>query len=137
MSWRIVLLTLCGLWFAAPAGAQEKLHPITGFIRAELKDPSKPFTVLVTIAVKEGTAEKALAAFKKALPDSVKDKGCLDYSVYRDVEAPNRFLVHERWEDFKCLRAHIDSSHIVRLLDEMRDLMAARPDIRVLVAPAP
>lgn len=131
--YRILLSAIALLPLAAPGIAQEKLNPIASVVRAELKDVAQPFTLLIQVAVKEGTAAKAETALNRALPASQNDKGCVDYTVYRDTQQPNRFLVYERWENFGCFKAHTESEHITKLLDEMRDLLAAAPQIRVVV----
>src|SRR5688572_26985691 len=115
-----------------PGRGQEKSSPIAARVKAELKDPSKPFTMLVRIAVKEGTAEKLEAAVKPAVAASIKDKGCLHYAVYREVGGPNRYLVYERWQDFDSLAAHLETPHIRELLDSVRDLLAAPPEVKVM-----
>jgi quinol monooxygenase YgiN len=124
----VLLLTL-----VTSTASQERTNPIAGLVRAELKDPAQPFMLLIRVAVKEGTAPKAEAALTRALPASLNDKGCLDYTIFRDTQQSNRFLVYERWEHFDCFKAHTETEHITKLLDEMRDLLAAAPDIRVVV----
>lgn len=131
----VLLVYACLSLTANPCAilAGDALHPIAAGVKAELKDPAKPFTLLVAVAVKEGTADKFEAAFAKALPPSLKDKGCLVYVLYREVGAPNRYLVRERWENFHCLTAHLNTEHIRTLLDTVREDLATAPNIKVLV----
>ena len=59
------------LLFSASATAQEQ-HPIAAQVKAELKDPAKPFTMLIRLQVKEGSQERFEAAFAKAVKSTRK-----------------------------------------------------------------
>jgi quinol monooxygenase YgiN len=131
----VAALTVAAL-FAAHAGGQEKEHPIAAQVKASLKDPTKPFAMLVSLQVKEGTAEKFEAAFKKAIKPTRAEKGCLAYELSRDTKAPTQYLLYERWANLASLEAHLKAPHITTLLKELGELLAGPPDLRVLVPTA-
>ena len=54
--------------------AQEKESPIEKEVKANLKDPTKPFMMLVHIKIKDGMAAKFEAAFAKAAPRRARKK---------------------------------------------------------------
>src|SRR6266849_5915215 len=60
------------LFLVAPVVAQEKENPIEKEVKASLTDLKKPFVMLVTLKIKDGTAEKFEAAFAKARTETRK-----------------------------------------------------------------
>lgn len=121
---------------AGNAAAQEKPHPVAVAVKAVLKDPSMPFTLLVRFQAKEGAGEKLEAAFAKAAKATRQEKGCLVYQLNRDVKTPTHYVVYERWQNLAALEAHLKSPHITTLLAELNDLRAAPPEAEVLVPAA-
>lgn len=110
--------------------AQE--HPIAAQVKAKLKDPSKPFTMVVLVKLKDGSTEKFEAAFAKATKETRKEKGSLAYDLNRDADDATRYMVYERWKSLAALEAHLKTPHITALLGEIGELMANPPEVRVL-----
>ena len=115
------------------ARAQDKENPIVGAVKQAVKDPARPFTMLVMLNVKDGQAEKFEAAFAQARRETRKEKGNLAYDLSRDAKEPSRYLVYERWKSVPALEEHIRSPHITRLLAEIGPLLDGLPDLRVLI----
>jgi|SRR6516165_1669078 autoinducer 2-degrading protein len=130
----LVFLVLAG---PAPivsiARAQERENAILGQVKAAIKDAAKPFTMVVQLRVKEGSAAKFEAAFAKASKATRQEKGNRAYDLNRDATMPTRYLVYERWQNLAALETHLKSEHITTLLAELGDLLAAPPEITVLV----
>jgi quinol monooxygenase YgiN len=118
---------------ARRAPGEEKSQPIVDQVKAAVKDPAKPFTMLVHLQVKEGDGEKLEAAFAKAIKPTRKEKGCLTYDLSRDAKTPTHYLVYERWQNVDALDAHLKTAHITALLTELADLLASPPEVRVHV----
>jgi quinol monooxygenase YgiN len=128
------LAALATLALLAPGAAgQEKPNPIVATVKAALKDPSRPFTLVVQIQLKEGNGDKFEAAFAKAIKATRKEKGCLAYDLNRDTKTPTGYQVYERWSNLAALEAHLKSEHITTLLREIGDLLASPPEGRVLL----
>src|SRR5262245_47234733 len=122
---------------AAPhALAQDKGNPIAEQVKASLKDPTKPFTMLVLLETKEGTGDKFEAAFTKAVGPTRKEKGCLAYDLNRDTKATTKYVLYERWQNLASLEAHLNAPHITTLLKEVGDLLAGPPEVKVLLPAA-
>jgi len=132
------LLTVVLLLSAARAcaGADDPPHPIAAQVKAALKDPAKPFVLLVHLKVKEGSAAKFEAAFARAVKPTRAEKGCVAYELSRDVKTPTQFLVYERWQNLAALDAHLKSAHIKTLLTDIGDLLDGAPESRVLLPAA-
>ena len=115
------------------AAGGDKPDPIAAQVKASLKDPGKPFTMVVTLRAKEGAGEKIAAAFAKAVKATRRENGCVAYDLSRDTKAPDQYLVYERWRSLAALEAHLKSQHITALLGELGDLLAGPPTVRVLL----
>jgi quinol monooxygenase YgiN len=116
---------------AAPAFAQD--NPIVASVKSRLKDPDKPFTLIVQIKVKEGAGERFEAAFAKARRATRQEKGNLAYDLSRDTQDPSRYLVYERWKNLEALEAHLQTAYIKALLAELPEFSAGPPESRVLL----
>ena len=125
-----VSVTTCAL--LVPSVRGEEPHPIAVQVKASLKDPNKPFTMIVSIQAREGTGAKLEAAFAKAIPPTRKEKGCLAYNFHRDAKSPTQYLLYESWHDLAALEAHLKTDYITALLKDVGEI-GASPEIRVLV----
>ena len=121
---------------AIPAGsapAQQQENPIAARVKAAVKDPAKPFTLVIRLKVKEGAGAKLEAAFGKAAKATRKEKGNRAYDLNRDPQMPTQYLVYERWQDLPALEAHLKASYIMALLAELGELTAGPPEVSILV----
>jgi quinol monooxygenase YgiN len=131
-----VVLLAASATVIPPAVAQEKENPIVAKVKASLKDPTKPFTMVVTLEAKPGTGDKVETAFAPAIKATRKEKGCVTYDLSRDTKAPSQYLLYERWQNLATLEAHLKAPHITTLLKELGDLLAGPPEVRVLLPAA-
>jgi quinol monooxygenase YgiN len=129
----LVLGLLVVLPGAGRAADEDKENPILASVKSRLKNPDKPFTLVVLVQVKEGSGEQFEAAFAKAITATRKEKGNLVYDLDRDTEKPSRYVVYERWKDLAALEAHLNSPHIKALLAELPKLTEGAPESRVLL----
>jgi autoinducer 2-degrading protein len=127
----ILLCLILALALVAPAPAQE--NPIEKAVKAALKDPSKPFTMMVHVKVKDGAGAKFEAAFAKAIIGTRKEKGNKAYDLNRSIKSPNEYIVYERWQDFAALQAHLKTPHIITLLSDISDLLDGPPEAKAFV----
>jgi quinol monooxygenase YgiN len=135
---RFVVRLSAGLLVLALAlsaiSADEKPHPIIAQVKATVKDPDKPFTLVVSLQTKDGAQEKFEAAVARATKLTRREKGCLAYELNRDPKTPGEYVLYERWENLTTLEAHLKSRHITKLLAELGDLLlAGPPKVRILV----
>ena len=128
----LVLGLLAVLGRPDAAVGQEKEDPIYRFVKARLKDAERPFTLVVSLQVKEGQAKKLEAAFARAIRATRKEKGCRAYDLSRDADDPTRYQVYERWQNLAALKKHLATVHIKTLLAEVPGLLAGAPSPRVL-----
>jgi quinol monooxygenase YgiN len=129
----VLIALIFGGLLVSQASAQKKPHPIAVMVKENLKDPSKPFTLLVRFQAKEGAEAKLEAAFVRATKLTLKEKGCLRYELNRDPKMPTHYVLYERWQDLPSLEAHLQSSHIATLLQELNESRAAPPEAQILL----
>ena len=121
----------CSLTLVTSVPAQE--NPSEQAVKAALKDPSKPFTIMVHVKVKDGAGAKFEAAFAKAIVGTRKEKGNKTYDLNRSTESPNEYIVYERWQNFAALQAHMKTPHFATLLSEVGELLDGAPELKVFL----
>ena len=65
--------------------------------------------------------ERALLTLQTA---SRGDRGCLEYSVFSDLNDENRFVMHEEWTDQELLAAHNREAHVREFLAQAEELLS-------------
>lgn len=130
-------LAVCLTLFLASGVAfgQEKSeeNPIVATVKASVKDQTKPFTMVVTLEVKEGMGKKFEKAFAKAIKGTRKEKGNIAYQLSRNAKMPTQYMVYERWRNVEALSAHMETDHIKGLLSEIGDMLKGAPEVTVFM----
>jgi quinol monooxygenase YgiN len=121
------------LWNTNRVDGQDKENPVIASVKSQLKNPDKPFTLIVRIQVKEGADKQLEAAFAKAIPASRKEMGNLAYDLNRDTQNPSRYLVYERWKDLAALDDHLKTPHLKVLLAELPKLTDGAAESQILL----
>mgnify|MGYP001553730699 FL=1 len=67
--------------------------------------------VIAEVRVKPGTADKAIAAARACVTETVKEDGCISYDMHQSVTDPARLVLVERWETPEALKRHFDTPH--------------------------
>ena len=55
---------------------------------------------------------------------SRKDPGCLEYTVFSDVQRPGTFVLFEGWARNEDLEAHNEENHVKEFVKEVEPLLA-------------
>lgn len=53
---------------------------------------------------------------------SLRDKGCIQYDLYRSLTNDDRFMIIETWESKEDLKAHSEAEHFKRIVPELHKL---------------
>lgn len=117
---------------AAPAADDP---PVVALVKSKVKDPNKPFALLVTFKVKEGKEKEFLAAFKPCLTATRKEAGVVAYELNHDPDDPDLYVMYEQFKGVKALAAHMEEKHTQTLLKAVGPLCAAEPRIKVYAVP--
>jgi quinol monooxygenase YgiN len=124
---------LAVLWNTNRVAGQDKENPVITAVKSRLKNPDKPFTLLVRVQVKEGVEKQFEAAFAKAITATRKERGNLAYDLNRDTQNPSHYLVYERWKDLAALEAHLKTPHIKALFAELPKVTDGAPESQILL----
>lgn len=63
--------------------------------------------------------QKVISLYQELIAETRKEKGCLSYELYQDINNPCMMTILETWEDKACLDAHTLSAHFQRLVPEI------------------
>jgi len=129
----VVVASVALPWAIPTVLGKDEPHPIAAQVKADLKDPAKPFTLIIRLQVKDGMQSKFEAAFAKASKETHKEKGCIAYDLSRDTKDGTRYVVYERWKNLAALDAHLKTAYITTLLAELKEFLAAAPEVNVLL----
>jgi quinol monooxygenase YgiN len=91
-----------------------------------------PITVIATFQAVDGQRDELLAAVLRAVPDVLREDGCLAYAPH--TVGKDRVLLVESWESPEALRVHGESPALLALREATGPLLAAPADV-VLARP--
>jgi quinol monooxygenase YgiN len=133
-SWLLALplLTLAGL-FSEATGADD--HPVVAMVKSKVKDPTKPFALLVTIKAKAGKEKDLEATFAPCIAATKKEPGCLAYELNRDPDEPTIYVMYEKFKSVAALDAHLKLEHTMKLLSALGPLTDGEIKAKVYVVP--
>ncbi|MSQ31631.1 MAG: antibiotic biosynthesis monooxygenase [Dehalococcoidia bacterium] len=67
-----------------------------------------PIRLIVTTTAEKGKGEEHAKRVASNLANVRKEPGCEQYSLFRDVEDSDRFVMVERWKDKAALDTHLN-----------------------------
>jgi quinol monooxygenase YgiN len=67
--------------------------------------------VIAELRVKPGMADRAIAAARLSVAETVKEDGCISYDMHQSVTDPERLVLVERWESREALNRHLETPH--------------------------
>jgi quinol monooxygenase YgiN len=123
----LVLAALVGS--SIPAAADD--HPVVAAVKAKLKDPDKPFVMVVKVKIKPGMNEKFTTQFAEAIKGTRKEVGNLAYDLNCDTEDGQTYVAYEKWKNLKALEEHLKAEYVTKLLAALTDLADGAPDIKI------
>ncbi|MEU2752332.1 putative quinol monooxygenase [Streptomyces collinus] len=74
---------------------------------------SQPIRLVIHITTLPGRGKDQIAAFERTAPLVRAEEGCLQYDMHQVCDAPDRFVLIERWSSEEALAAHDASPHMV------------------------
>ncbi|WP_319372120.1 putative quinol monooxygenase [uncultured Ilyobacter sp.] len=83
-------------------------------------------TVVAKSVLKDGKTEEFKNLTKELIEETRKEKGCIEYILYEDIENEGTFTFIEKWEDIDCLKAHFESAHFKKLGPQLGELRKSR-----------
>jgi quinol monooxygenase YgiN len=122
-----------GLALSDARGQDE--NPVVKLIKSKVKDESKTFAILVTFKVKAGKEKEFEAAFRPCLEATKKEPGCVSYELNRDPDAPETYVMYEKFRGIPALEYHLKQKHTQTLLSTVIPMCDGDPQIKVYAVP--
>lgn len=110
-------------------------HPVVALIKSKVKDPARPFAILVEFKVKAGKEKDFEAAFKPAIAATKKEPGCVAYELNRDPDHPDVYVMYEKFKSVAAIQSHIDAKYTQTLLSTVGPMTEGDPKIKVYQTP--
>jgi len=85
---------------------------------------AEPLTIVAVIRAVPGREEELAAHARGLVAPTLREVGCLQYDLHRDLEESARFLFFENWETRESWLAHMDSPHLRAYREATADLVA-------------
>jgi quinol monooxygenase YgiN len=90
---------------------------------------------MIVVAAKmkavEGKGDELERELRKLIPKVLKDPGAITYTVHRKADAPNEFLVYEKYESGEALKFHSSTEHFKEFSKAIASLLDGRPEIGI------
>jgi quinol monooxygenase YgiN len=83
-------------------------------------------TVVAKSILKDGKTDEFKNLTRELIDETRKEKGCIEYVLYEDIENEGVFTFIEKWEDMDCLEAHFQSEHFKRIGAKVNELRKSR-----------
>ncbi|MDR2565163.1 MAG: antibiotic biosynthesis monooxygenase [Bifidobacteriaceae bacterium] len=90
---------------------------------------AEPVVVVATFFPREGMHDSVHAVIKAAQTDVYQEPGCLLYSLH---EAPDRFVLIEKWSSVDALNTHGEGKALGKLTKALEPLLAKQVEITEL-----
>lgn len=75
-----------------------------------------PIHVIARIKVLPQTQAELQSEMLKLVPETLREDGCLGYTLHQDNTDPTLFLFYETWADTQALDKHLSSPHLQAFL---------------------
>jgi quinol monooxygenase YgiN len=106
-------------------------------IKSQLKDPEKPFSLLVEFTLKPASVKEFRALARESVKLTRQEEGNLGYEVHQDIGDAKKLIFWEKWASLAALEKHITFDYVKSLLGRAEELCEGKPVIRVLTPSIP
>ena len=109
-------------------------HPLVTTLRKKLADSSRPFIIMAELDAQPGRGDDVAAAVAgtQVIRLTRLENGCVSYDLYRDLDAPDRFVIYECWRNLAVLAEHLATAHFSAAGAALAGLLVKTPAFRVL-----
>jgi len=74
---------------------------------------NKTVKVVAHIEVDPAHIDFVMEVQKEAVQYTLKEKGCIEYTLFKDLENPNKLTFVEMWETKEDLQAHLTTKYFI------------------------
>jgi quinol monooxygenase YgiN len=86
---------------------------------------------LVRVSIRPDQRDKWVELIKMNAAQTRAEEGCESYEVGEDLEAPNTFLLVERWATLEAQYDHFRSPGFGELMGALGDILAGPPEVSI------
>jgi quinol monooxygenase YgiN len=87
--------------------------------------------VIAKMKAVEGKGDELEQEFRKLMPKVLKDPGAITYAANRKVDAPNEFLVYEKYESGDALKYHGSTEHFKEFSRTIAPMLDGRAEVGI------
>lgn len=89
--------------------------------------PGNTTNTLVRLSIQPAQRQRFVEAIKAVLEASRQAEGCLVFDVYQQRDAPNAFVVYERWASEQAHQQHLATPYTAAFLAQLNGMLAQAP----------
>ncbi|MCR2044058.1 putative quinol monooxygenase [Anaerosalibacter massiliensis] len=87
--------------------------------------------IVARSVIKPGKKEEFLSLAEELIAESRKEKGCMSYDLYEDINNPNCLAFIEEWKDEEAIKIHNASPHFTTVVPKLGELREKSPEINL------
>ena len=88
--------------------------------------------VIASKKVKEDKLQEVLRLTEELVQETLKEKGCISYEAYQDINDSQKIVMLEEWESEEALKIHQESEHFRRLVPMMGKMTEENYGVNIL-----
>jgi quinol monooxygenase YgiN len=86
---------------------------------------------LVSVSIRPEQRDRWLELIRVNAARTCAEEGCESYRISEDVEAPNNFIIVERWASLEAQYSHFRTPEFGELMGALRDVIAGAPEVSI------
>ena len=86
-------------------------------------------TIVAKSIIKPGKKEDFKVLTEMLIRESRKEKGCISYNLYEDINHPNTLIFIEEWRNEEAIKLHNESKHFTGIVPKFSELREGKPEI--------
>jgi quinol monooxygenase YgiN len=86
---------------------------------------------LVRVSIRPERRDRWLGLIRANVTQTLAEEGCESYQVSEDVDAPNDFVIVERWTSFEAQYSHFRAPEFGQLMGALGDVLAGPPEVSI------
>jgi quinol monooxygenase YgiN len=75
--------------------------------------------VIQRSVIKENHLSDALMLYQLLVKETLKEKGCISYELFQELDNSNNLTLIEDWEDIEALQRHTQTPHFITLVEKL------------------
>lgn len=88
-------------------------------------------TIVAKSIIKQGKQEDFKVLAEKLIRESRKEKGCISYNLYEDINHSNTLTFIEEWRNEEAIRLHNESKHVTGIVPKFSELREGKTEINL------